>query len=371
MNNRFMVSVIVPVYNVSDYIERCALSIFGQTYQNLEVIFVDDCSTDNSISIIEKIYREENSNISCRIIRREHNSGQSCCRNVGIQECIGDLIFFLDSDDYITKDCIEVLVDNYQEDIDMVMGSFDQIGGYQPMGVFLEPGIYDNNIIEYSCQFKIYSMVWNKLFRRDFILSHHLFFEEGLYHEDNLWSLEAACFMKKISVVSNVTYHYQIRESSTQRNQSYDFHYVNLSTVLIKTIHFIFKNKLDNNVALFQLIRKDVNRFFNEPLWLNKPELSIEFYHKLHEASYWSALQLFVFKAPFPEMLLLLHRYLPESVGFKYYRKILMWFTGQVTQEKKDRLSKKTFVCTVESAPEWKNFVYGLTLRQMMKSDVV
>lgn len=112
-----MVSVIVPVYNTSLYLRKCIDSIISQTYKNLEIILVDDGSTDSSVQIIKE-YMERDGRIS--LIEQE-NAGPSIARNRALDICTGDAIFFMDSDDYIDEECIEILVNQLDENTDAVI----------------------------------------------------------------------------------------------------------------------------------------------------------------------------------------------------------------------------------------------------------
>ena len=119
-----LVSIIVPVYNVSEYIERCIYSIISQTYSNIECIIVDDVTPDDSIEKCEKIISTYNGKIEFRIIRREENGGLSAARNTGTIASRGDYLFYIDSDDDISSDCIEKMVSFVSDDesIEMVQG---------------------------------------------------------------------------------------------------------------------------------------------------------------------------------------------------------------------------------------------------------
>ena len=101
------VSIIIPVYHVEKYIERCVLSVLKQTYRPLEVVFVDDCSNDRSIDIAKKTI-EKNGAASIEFVFLEHdkNQGQSAARNSGIKASTGDYLYFLDSDDKLSDDAI-------------------------------------------------------------------------------------------------------------------------------------------------------------------------------------------------------------------------------------------------------------------------
>ena len=124
MNIIPLVSILIPVYNVEKYIERCVRSVFEQTYENLEFIFVDDCTPDNSIAIIEQVLAEYPDRVSeVRIIKHNQNEGIAITRNNAISNATGDFVFFVDSDDYIEADAIEELVNLQQEtNADIVTG---------------------------------------------------------------------------------------------------------------------------------------------------------------------------------------------------------------------------------------------------------
>lgn len=110
-NEPYKVSILVPVYGVEKYIERCARSIFEQTYQNLEIIFVDDCTPDHSIDIVKKVLDDyPNRQEQTRIINHKCNLGLAGSRKTAIDNATGEFVYNLDSDDYIDQDTIEILV---------------------------------------------------------------------------------------------------------------------------------------------------------------------------------------------------------------------------------------------------------------------
>ena len=103
------VSIVIPIYNVSAYIENCLESVRKQIYQDLEVILVDDCGTDNSMEIVQE-YLEYHNFVEVKIIHHTHNRGLSAARNTGLEAATGDYVYFLDSDDALMEDCIFILV---------------------------------------------------------------------------------------------------------------------------------------------------------------------------------------------------------------------------------------------------------------------
>ena len=111
-----LVSVLVPVYNVEPYIERCARSLFEQTYDNLEYIFCDDCSTDASIHILESVMKDYPQRLEqIRIIHHERNRGSAAARNTLIDNSNGVFLFWVDSDDWVETNAVDLLVSKQQE----------------------------------------------------------------------------------------------------------------------------------------------------------------------------------------------------------------------------------------------------------------
>lgn len=122
----YLVSILVPVYGVEKYIERCVRSLFEQTYDNLEYIFVDDCSPDNSIEILKRVmedYPERKAQV--RIIRHERNRGLAAARNTALNAAQGSFLSHVDSDDYLDRDAIRLLVEKQVETgADIVTGNY-------------------------------------------------------------------------------------------------------------------------------------------------------------------------------------------------------------------------------------------------------
>ena len=105
---RFLVSIIVPVYNVENYVERCLLSLLNQTYKNLEILIVNDCSTDSSLEICKSIAERDT---RVQIFSNKVNVGISSTRNVGLERISGEYVIFVDSDDFLDKNFIEIMLE--------------------------------------------------------------------------------------------------------------------------------------------------------------------------------------------------------------------------------------------------------------------
>lgn len=216
------VSVIVPVYNVSEYIDRCWDSIRNQTYKNIEVLFVDDCGTDDSVTKLEG-YLATSDVVAVRILHHDKNRGLSAARNTGLEAATGDYVYFLDSDDDITEDCIESLVVPLSEkQYDFVVGDYSVVGdgGYSPLS--LSTGVVETQeeVLRTYAAGEWYVMAWNKLCRKDFLIENDLFFKEGLIHEDVLWTFKVACKAANMYVVKHPVYNYYVRSSSIMTSMS-------------------------------------------------------------------------------------------------------------------------------------------------------
>lgn len=214
-----LISIIVPVYKVEQYIERCVDSILNQTYRQLEVILVDDCSPDHSMEIAEMYIQNSSKarDLQFRYLHHDHNRGQAAARNTGLAAAKGEYIFFMDSDDEISSQCIEILVSECEEGLlDVVSGDMEAIGGDNPLYSFKHKICRYNNthdIVKAYVKEEIYMIIWNKLLRRE-IVANHVQFKEGLSYEDELWSF---LLVNKVSSWKNIeqkTYIYYIRPNS-------------------------------------------------------------------------------------------------------------------------------------------------------------
>lgn len=216
------VTIIVPVYNVSAYIERCWESLVKQTYKEIEILFVDDCGTDDSVEKLQKLI-DTHPDIYCKILHHDHNRGLSAARNTGLMAATGDYVYFLDSDDDITEDCIERFVAPVVNDeIDIVVGNYRVVGGEAHSPLLLDSGLLDSSkeVLASYAAGKWYVMAWNKLCRRDFLIDNNLFFREGLIHEDVLWTFQVACKAQSLYVCNDVTYNYNVRGASIMTSMS-------------------------------------------------------------------------------------------------------------------------------------------------------
>lgn len=216
------ISIVIPVYNVEPFIADCLQSVMRQTFSGpLECVLVDDCGTDKSIEVVEKLIAKYEGPIEFKILHHEHNRGLSAARNTGMIAAEGDYLYFLDSDDWISDDCIEKLIQPLQQnEFDIVVGDYKTVGELPyhlelslPEGSYKEKGITNT-----FCNEGVYVMAWNKLYRKEFMVENRLTFEEGKIHEDEILAFDLSCIEKSFYVVRSVTYFYRIRENSIATN---------------------------------------------------------------------------------------------------------------------------------------------------------
>lgn len=237
-----LVSIIIPIYNVALYVEQCLQSVANQSYNSdLECILVDDCGTDDSIGICERFVANYSGPIEFRILHHDCNRGVSAARNTGIHNAQGDWIFFVDSDDWIYKDCISsmlVVADKYPQ-ADIIQGSFraeDENqnrwfhSGYDiPSDTdYLEdPGQCRMHMQKIGCL----AMMQNRLIKKSFILNNHLYPKEGIVHEDNLWTFMAGKYVLHMAYCKNDTYYYRSNSSGIISSSSKKIHSKGFSVV--------------------------------------------------------------------------------------------------------------------------------------------
>lgn len=226
------ISIIVPIYNVQDYIERCLDSIISQESYDylLECIIVNDCTPDESISIIDQKLADYKGKIDFKIINHQMNEGLSAARNTGIKSSSGDFVFFMDSDDSLEPDAIKSLVESFmnadnKSRVDVIMGnSFLCKNSKRAMNFDAETSVIFENSDESALKGLLNRVIlhtaWNKLIRLDFLLKYSIYFEKGIIDEDLLWSYLIFLNARSVLVVPRVTYIYENNPSSIMNTTS-------------------------------------------------------------------------------------------------------------------------------------------------------
>lgn len=269
------VSIIVPVYNVENYIYDCFQSIINQTYTgSLECLFIDDCGTDNSIVVLNGLLAEYKGTINMRLLHHDKNSGLSAARNTGMSNATGDYLFFLDSDDQIYPETIDCLSRSaiQENNPDIILGGYKVSESDHPINQYR----YDYQVMEgqplIAAEFlddRLYCMAPNKLIRKGFILDNNLWFKEGIIHEDNLWSYQSFHLAKKVVTIPDTTYYYNIHDESIMS-----------STKLGK--------RLESCKVIFDVIMRDLKEGRYEPVedksvWYVKNLMDVRCYRLIEQ----------------------------------------------------------------------------------------
>jgi len=208
------ISVIITLYNKAPYILRCINSVNNQTYDDIEGLIIDDCSTDDSLRISVDAINQYKGNVRWRIIHMDTNVGVSSIRNKGIAEAAGDYIYYIDADDEIVPNCLENFVSVLEKhpNVEVIVGKIVSV----PYNNYYNTDYFDN--IDY-----IDSNLWvrkqfygdgeripvnpvNKLVKKDFLVTNKLFYKPNIYHEDELWMFFVVKKLKEIAFVHKDTY---------------------------------------------------------------------------------------------------------------------------------------------------------------------
>ena len=215
------ISVIIPVYNVEDYLSRCLDSVIAQTFGDIEIICINDGSTDNSLNILEQ-YALLDSRIT--VINMPEHKGQSAARNIGIEKCGGKYILFVDSDDCISSVAAEELYKFAErETADVVIFDYAQgdlnYSEYDLMHCqnenLLTPDCFNHKSIDDDLYKYIPVTVWSKLYRTDLIKNNKIYFTEGICYEDVPFWADVFTSADNIKILQMPLYYYNIKSKSS------------------------------------------------------------------------------------------------------------------------------------------------------------
>lgn len=262
-----LVSVIVPIYNTEQYIEKCVNSIINQTYKNLEIILIDDGSNDNSLEICEKL-----SNIDNRIVvKHKQNGGVSSARNMGIDISAGKYIMFTDSDDCIEPDMVSILHKNILEhDLSICRykkifldGTSEEAKDYEKdflinRNEFLQALFYNAT---HKYDYQGYSV--NKLFRKDIINKNNIRFAEDIfYNEDRLFVYEYVNNSDKGIFFSKYNgYNYIERDNSAMKKNEYNEKMYTEFIAFEKMIKLANSNKNVQDIIIAEYVLHALNMY--------------------------------------------------------------------------------------------------------------
>ena len=233
------ISVIIPVYNTGNYLVQCLENVLSQTYRNLDIILVDDGSTDGSSELCDLFSMKDD---RVRVIHKVNN-GLSSSRNTGIKYAAGDYAVFLDSDDFWNdKAALSNIMNNIKPDMDLVcFGYKEYVDGRGENGVGTDFSDFSdksdkNELISEMHRCGLYiSSAWCKIVRLDVIRDNNLYFQEGITSEDVDWSARLLKKISSISVYCDSFYAYRQRSDSIVHNIKYR-NIKNLADSIIKCV---------------------------------------------------------------------------------------------------------------------------------------
>ena len=224
MKYKDLISVIIPVYNVSNYIKRCIDSVINQTYNNLEIILIDDGSLDDCPKICDE-YAKKDKRIK---VIHQSNKGLSDARNKGLEIATGDYLTFVDSDDFIANNMYEILLNNlkkYKADLSISKYCYYKENNVPEFSTSLNSIVYKKEealkILLDSFDKTITNHVWNKLYKRNFFKD--IIFPSGKNHEDIAVQYKIISRSKKIVVNDSVLYAYVTRSESIVKTKTEEY----------------------------------------------------------------------------------------------------------------------------------------------------
>ena len=239
-----MISVIIPVYNVEKYITECINSLLNQTYKNIEIIVVDDGSTDNSYKILQKLSKKHQ---SIRLFHKA-NGGVSSARNYALKYVNGEYVSFIDADDYLEPEAYEILIKNIKNN-DLITFNWNQIYVDKIIKCGMNQNEKMNNKKALETCIKpedsFLGYLWNKLFKSEIIFKNNLKFNEKIsICEDQLFVIDYLSYCKNIISITKPLYNYRMRKSAASKQ-------FNLSKfiTLLEAYDIIYTKWLTNNLS--------------------------------------------------------------------------------------------------------------------------
>lgn len=280
------ISILVPIYNVAEKIERCAVSLFEQTYKDIEYVFVNDCTPDNSIQVLESVLQRYPERIpQVKILHNERNLKQAGTRNRLLDNATGGLIMFVDSDDYLPLDACEKLFRKMQESgADIVSGVYASL---KPNGeTVIVPSVSTDGDKAYRrllCFSYGSCMLWSRLYKAELFADPTMRAIDGVNLSEDYMMTSRVMLGAKMASLSDVVYYYdetEVRDYS----KIYDAHITQLERSTAAVLDYLNSNKPASakylpcvQMALLHVIRTAVSSGLRAPLaesnlsWWAKP----------------------------------------------------------------------------------------------------
>lgn len=269
-------SIIVPVYHVEKYLPRCVDSLIAQTYEDIEIILVDDGSDDCCPEMCDEYAGRD------RRIKVVHktNGGLSDARNAGLDIANGDYVIFVDSDDYIERDTCHNLLKFIKNDIDIIIGDAVVEGGIDRLEHISESSVLDGKtyLLKAFEVGRAPMAAWLNIYRRAFLNRYGLRFKVGILHEDEQFTPRAFLHANRISVSGIKFYHYIIREDSitTKKNKRKNLIDFYSTCEELEQVYRSVSNKRLKKLLLNSLVSKYLTLYVTA----NAYEYGNKYYHK-------------------------------------------------------------------------------------------
>lgn len=262
MNKNPLVSVIVPIYGVEPYIEKCARSLFEQTLSSIEFIFVDDCSPDNSIAILKSVLNEYPSRISdTRIVRHEYNRGLAAARNTGRSIAQGEYLISCDSDDWVDQNMYELMYQKAQQTkSEIVICDWEEVYISKTLRQFINPPVNNIECVVALLSGKMHGSVVNKLIKKTLYTEHNIMCKEGMdFCEDFYVTYRLFYFARTIAYINLPLYYYNKSNlnsyTSTKLSESSQKGLI----LLLNDIRKFFNEQQDGHIEIKKAILYFVN----------------------------------------------------------------------------------------------------------------
>ena len=274
MKQNIKVSILVPLYNVEKYVRRCVESLFSQTYHNIEYVFVNDCTPDKSMEIIDDCINKYGIRDKCKVISHQQNQGICASRNDCLANASGDYFLFVDSDDYIDRDMVELLVAAAIRDNADISGC-GYIEEYDDHSVEI-PQKYTNDYNEMLKAITVLTLkgvMWKLLIRRSIVVDNHIhFMPEKNMVDDYLFCCQVFYFSHRFTGVDKCMYHY-IQFNPNNYSQR-TFYNINHQAEAIREAERFYKEK-----GVYDIVKKElyIRKFIaKKPLLMDKKCIDVK-----------------------------------------------------------------------------------------------
>lgn len=295
MKEEYKVTVGIALYNCQEYIERCLNSVLEQTYSNIEIIVVNDGSTDDGLNIVNEIKKNSIKKDKIKIYTKE-NGGLSSARNYAIEKSTGEFILLIDSDDWLEKDTIEKMMNiQSKHNCDIVKinycvnSSKNKIinkGGYQKYkDKLIDIEIYKEKLIADILLGNIPAYTWSMLIKKE-VIKKELYFEKNVHLEDKIFLIKLISNLKNIFFSSEILYHYFFNINGLMHKRRYEY-YLEKDIEMNKRINEIIKEYYNDYKSLF-VINNTMSSYAIERNLYNiykttNEQKMIEVYNKIKE----------------------------------------------------------------------------------------